>query len=90
MINILPKVFQNKIDKEFHNNKERTIANRNNISLDNVFDKNKYSFNHIYHITLKDKEIETSIISRDDNNILTIDGEKLAINDIINIYEIKK
>lgn len=94
MNNKLPKVFANPIDKNIKVNQESTLASEkvNDISIEEILDdKNKYLFNHKYKITLKDnKVIESSIISKMNNNLLTIDGDKINILDIKSIIEIKK
>ena len=90
-MNKLPKVFINKIDKEINNSMRNTICKEQTISLDNILSKDKYSFNHVYNITLKDgKVIKDSIIQILDSKILTIDNSWINIEDICNIYEIKK
>lgn len=90
----LPKVFVNKIDKTLNVNQETTISSRKNSSLnwDKILDdKDKYLFNHQYLITLNNNEtIEDSIISKQQNKILTLNGKKIDIPDIKSVVEIKK
>lgn len=90
----LPKVFVNKIDKTLNVNQEATISSRKNSSLnwDKILDdKDKYLFNHQYLITLNNNEmIEDSIISKQQNKILTLNGKKIDISDIKSVVEIKK
>ncbi len=90
----LPKVFVNKIDKTLNVNQETTISSRKNSSLnwDKILDdKDKYLFNHQYLITLNNNEtIEDSIISKQQNKILTLNGKKIDISDIKSVVEIKK
>ena len=93
MNNKLPKVFANKIDKELNINQESTISSSYNyVNLDEILDdKDKYLFNHRYLITLKNNTtLEDSIISKQNNKILTLDNHKIAINDIKSITEITK
>lgn len=89
----LPKVFVNKIDKTLNVNQETTISSRKNNSLnwDKILDdKDKYLFNHQYLITLNNNEtIEDSIISKQQNKILTLNGKKIDISDIKSVVEIK-
>lgn len=89
----LPKVFVNKIDKTLNVNQEKTISSRKNSSLnwDKILDdKDKYLFNHQYLITLNNNEtIEDSIISKQQNKILTLNGKKIDISDIKSVVEIK-
>ena len=93
MNNKLPKVFVNKIDKELKINQESTISSSyTSVNLDEIIeDKAKYLFNHRYLITLKNNTtLEDSIISKQNNKILTLDNHKIAINDIKSITEITK
>lgn len=89
----LPKVFVNKIDKTLNVNQETTISSRKNsiLSWDEILDdKDKYLFNHQYLITLNnDETIEDSIISKQQNKILTLNGKKIDISDIKSVVEIK-
>ena len=90
----LPKVFVNKIDKTLNVNQETTISSRKNSSLNwnkILDDKDKYLFNHQYLITLNNNEtIEVSIISKQQNKILTLNGKKIDISDIKSVVETKK
>ena len=89
-MNELPKVFVNKIDKEIKNYQEESRIT-NKIDFDDILSDDKYSFNHIYLITLNDNtQIQDSIIGKKDNKILTIDNNYIDINNIKNIIEIKK
>ena len=91
-MNELPKVYVNPIKENINNSQERTtITNNNIIDLNSILTKDKYPFNHIYEIILKDnKKIVSSIIKITHTNILTIDGDIINIKDIINLQEIKK
>ena len=90
----LPKVFANPISKNINCNLEERNINNNEevIDIDDILDvSNKYLFNHKYLITLKNnKVLESSIISRNNNKLLTIDNDVLDINNIKSIVEIKK
>ena len=89
-MNELPKVFVNKIDKEIKNYQEESRIS-NKIDFNEILSEDKYSFNHIYLITLSDNtQIKDSIIGKKDNKILTIDNNYIDINNIKNIIEIKK
>lgn len=93
MNNKLPKVFVNKIDKELKINQESTLSSSYaSVNLDEILDdKDKYLFNHRYLITLKNNTtLEDSIISKQNNKILTLDNHKIAIDDIKSITEITK
>ena len=97
----LPKVFHNKIDKKFSNN--RSVYYSSNSSNDEVVDtrtiKQKIndifsSPNYVYKanvdITLKDKKITKRIIGRNKDYIITMDNELIPIEDIIDIQSQKK
>ena len=87
----LPKVFVNKIDKTIRNNIEESTINKDMITIDDIFDNNKYQFNHKYLIILNNgKEYKTSLIANYGSKVLTIDNELININDIKSIIEIKK
>lgn len=88
----LPRVFVNKIDKEFDNyQKTSKITSEKTVDLSNILTEDKYSFNHVYKITLNNgSEITSSIIEITENKILTIDNDLINIKDIANIIEIKK
>lgn len=90
-MNKLPKVFVNKIDKSIRNSQEEGILDNRQVSLDEIFDNNKFTFNHKYQIILKNgKEYRTSLIANYGSKLLTIDNDLINIKDINNIREIKK
>jgi hypothetical protein len=86
----LPKVYVNKINNIINNNQLESRVENTHLDIDSILSNDKYTFNHKYIITLKDKEIIDSIISKSNNKILTLDNKWIDINDIINISEIKK
>ena len=88
----LPKVYAMPINKKYYNNQEQTILdNKDNINIDDIFNDERYTFKRKYLITLKNNKVVTSsIISKQNNNLLTIDGDILDIDDIKTIVEIKK
>lgn len=91
----LPKVYANPDSFNLNRNMLESNINNNSFSKDNIDEildsSNKYLFNHRYLITLKDnKVVESSIISKYNNKLLTIDNDVLDIDDIKSIVEIKK
>ena len=88
----LPKVFANKIDKEINNSQERAIVDENEeIDLDSILTKDKFSFNHKYSIALNNGNlVEDSIIQINNVKILTLNNGWIEINNIKSIREIKK
>ncbi|MBR1417034.1 MAG: hypothetical protein IJ572_04380 [Bacilli bacterium] len=89
----LPRVYANKIDKEIVNSQEVTTVLDEyvkDVDLNNILTKDKFSFNHIYLIKLKDTQIKDSIIQISNKRLLTIDNGWINIDDIISLKEIKK
>ena len=102
----LPKVFHNKIDKVFDNNKkvlysnntqENSYTSENKSDVKNIIQKINSIFsspNYVYkanvEITLKDKKIIKRIIGRNKDYIITMDNELIPIIDIIDIKSTKK
>ncbi len=54
-------------------------------TLKEIFNGLGNSYNILVKIITKDKEYETSLVSRTANNIVTIDNDVILIKDIINI-----
>jgi len=88
----LPKVFTKPIDREINVNQKSSVVGSTSIKLDDILnDTNKYLFKHQYLITLKNgKTINSSIISKKDAKIITIDNDLIDIDDIKSIVETKK
>ena len=98
----LPKVFINKIDKikEINNNKEvfysfkeekrndNDIVNKYDMQkkIDELFRSNDFIYKKKFHIKTKYDEKDHIIISKSYDYLLTIDGEKIYIDNIIDIY----
>ena len=80
----LPKVFHNKIDKKFNNN--RSVFYSNNVHEENrnvdtrsvlqkineIFSSPNYVYKANVEITLKDKKVAKRIIGRNKNYIITM------------------
>lgn len=96
----LPKVFQNKIDKNIKNNKEvfygsskeQIIDNSKTITqkINEIFSSPNYVYKANVEITLKDKKITKRIIGRNKDNIITMDNLIIPIKDILDIKSLKK
>lgn len=102
----LPKVFHNKIDKKFDNNKsvfyssnesndrgESTdIVDSRNVlqKINDIFASPNYVYKANVEITLKDKKITKRIIGRNKNYIITMDNSLIPITDIVDIKSVKK
>ena len=101
MNNKIPKVFQNKINKDFKTNDKiyysnKTIDNEtklpNNNSYNNLNKKINEIFtspNYIYkanvEIITKEEKYTTKIIGRNKTQLITMDNKTIPIKDIIDI-----
>ncbi len=98
----LPKVFHNKVNKNFNNNRSFYYSNNEPIEeekkdtrtitqkINDIFSSPNYIYKANVEITLKDKKIVKRIIGRNKNYIITMDNDLISINDIIDIKSLKK
>ena len=98
----LPKVFHNKTNKKFNNNRNVFYSNNNYNENDandprtvlqkinEIFSSPNYVYKANVEITLKDKKVAKRIIGRNKNYIITMDNDLIPINDIIDIKSLKK
>lgn len=97
----LPKVYANPINKNLANNLEYSVSSANTLNLrkvDSVDVPRKIneifaSPNHVYKSKvliklLNNEELETIIVGKTGNYLLTLNGDKIKINSIINIDKI--
>ena len=91
----LPKVFANSLEKELKNNLElfdsRLSKKSNNTNIrkeiDKIFKRKDFVYKSDIDIIMKDKNIRTSLVGKNNTSIFTLDGQIIPINEII---EIKK
>ena len=91
----LPKVFANSLEKELKNNLElfdsRLSKKSNNTNvrkeIDKIFKRKDFVYKSDIDITMKDKNIRTTLVGKNNTSIFTLDGQIIPINEII---EIKK
>ena len=98
----LPKVFHNKIDKKFDNNRsvfysnntyeeDRSVDTRTVLQkINEIFSSPNYVYKANVEITLKDKKVNKRIIGRNKNYIITMDNDLIPISDIVDIKSTKK
>lgn len=98
----LPKVFHNKIDKKFDNNRsvfysnnsyeeDRSVDTRTVLQkINEIFSSPNYVYKANVEITLKDKKVTKRIIGRNKNYIITMDNDLIPISDIVDIRSTKK
>ena len=94
----LPKVTAFEIKEKLNNSQERfygssnTIENekpRNIISkINSIFSDSNYVYKSRARITLKDDILEETIIGRTKDELLTMRGSKIRIDDIVDIAKI--
>ena len=96
----LPKVFQNKNlgnisnDQQYYYSSSKNVKNVNPIrkaniqdKINNIFKSNKFSYKINVIISTIEKDIDTTIIGKVNNKLITINNELIPINDIIDIKE---
>ena len=98
----LPKVFHNRIDKKFDNNRnvyysnntydeERSVDTRTVLQkINDIFSSPNYVYKANVEITLKDKKVTKRITGRNKNYIITMDNDLIPITDIVDIKSTKK
>lgn len=81
---------QEEKNKKQSNSKQKISINKTvNQKIKEIMNTKKYVYKIPVIIELKDKEITTNIIGKNNKNIITIDNELIKIEDIKNI-EIQK
>ena len=94
----LPKIFVNKIGKINNNNEvyysykkdNEDVINVNVLDIqkkiDSIFNSNDFVYKKKVHIKTKYSDMDYIVISKNIDYLLTIDGEKIFIANIIDIY----
>lgn len=96
-----PKMYQNKINKVFHNNKLIYMSNNiksynptkvNDIKnkIDNILNDSSFIYRAKVKLVINDKVISKKIIGISNNNLITIDNEYIPIESIQDIYKENK
>ncbi len=88
----LPRVYVNKIDKEFKNfqrecnSKERTTSRKNlSVKIREIFNSNEYIYKRKVYLTTSSGMREKTIVGKTNDCLLTLDGEKIRLNEIFDI-----
>ncbi len=94
----LPRVYVNPINKELKNNKDIFYSKQNDVRGNpsgNIMQKINEIFanpHHVYkskvNIVTKDNSFDTIIVGKNNRDLLTLNGEAININDIIDIKRI--
>ena len=93
---MLPKVYENKINKKINNNKDYYYSKleRNNRhvdvrkEIDNIFRSSDFVYKAHVLIELKEETLDTYLVSRAYNYLLDMNAKKIYIDDIIDIKKI--
>lgn len=92
-----PKMYHNKIDKEFTNNKLVYTSfdkkNADNISsndirkkINDIVNADTFIYSKLVNIVIGNNIIKRKIIGIYNNNLITIDNEYIPIDNILDIY----
>ncbi len=90
----LPKVYVNPLDKEFKNFQttsetreyKKNIDKKNlSIKIKDIFNSNNYIYKKRVRITTENSTFEKYVVGRANGCLLTLDGERIKINDIYDI-----
>ena len=91
----LPKVYANPIDKDIRNNDNIFYGKNEEPKLDrsvNIYEKINQIFaspHHVYKsnvlVKTKNGELKTTIVGKSGNFLLTLNGEKINMIDIVDI-----
>lgn len=91
----IPSVFANHIDKKIVNNNTYSVTRSDevfknekidvNSKINNIFKSSGYIYKINVEIVLKDKTITKKIIGKKNGYLITIDNERISIDDIIDI-----
>ena len=93
-----PKMYQNKVSKEFHNNKlvYTSFDKQNNDirygtgdirkKINEIINSNTFIYSKLVHIIIGSEVITRKIIGVYNNSLITIDNEYIPIDNIYDIY----
>ena len=94
-----PKMYQNKVNKEFHNNMSvyTSYGNNNKVvnnidsgdirkKINNIINANNFIYSKMVYIVINGSIIMRKIIGLYGDNLITIDNEYIPITNIEDIY----
>lgn len=95
----LPKVFANKINENINNTQDIFYGNARSVPIEkedlnvqkkinNIFASSTHVYKSKVKITFANDEVEKTIVGKTNNNLITIDGELIKINDILDIKKL--
>ena len=93
-----PQMYQNRVNKEFHNNKIVYTSFDKNVNIkqytsdeirkkiNSIINSNSFIYSKLVHIVINNETITRKIIGIYSNNLITIDNEYIPIDNIEDIY----
>lgn len=93
-----PQMYQNRVNKEFHNNKIVYTSFDKNVNIkqytsdeirkkiNSIINSNSFIYSKLVHIVINNETITRKIIGIYSNNLITIDNEYIPIDNIKDIY----
>ena len=93
-----PQMYQNRVNKEFHNNKIVYTSFDKNVKIkqytgdeirkkiNSIINSNSFIYSKLVHIVINNETITRKIIGIYSNNLITIDNEYISIDNIEDIY----
>lgn len=93
-----PQMYQNRVNKEFHNNKIVYTSFDKNVNIkqytgdeirkkiNSIINSNSFIYSKLVHILINNETITRKIIGIYSNNLITIDNEYIPIDNIEDIY----
>lgn len=97
-MNNLPKVTAFEIKEKLNNSQERFYGSSNKIEtsspknilgkINNIFSDSSHVYKSRVRISLKDDILDKVIIGKTKDELLTINGDKIRIDDIVDIAKI--
>ena len=95
-----PKMYQNKVNKEFHNNRlVYTTYDKNKVSVNDsinindirnkinkIINSNNFIYSKMVYIVIRGEVIMRKIVGLYGDNLITIDNEYIPITNIEDIY----
>ncbi len=94
-MNELPKVYASRINNDIKNSQQfyyGSLRGERKIDVNKKIDIIFSSFNHVYKsnvkITTNDSILNKLIVCKTKNNLITLDGELISINSIMDIEKI--
>ncbi len=90
----LPRVYVNPVEKEFNNYQKECMSkkdtrfsdNRNlSMKIKDIFNARNYIYRQKVKLKLVDGIYEKTIVGKTTNSLLTLNGEKIKISDILDL-----